>query len=507
MPLSFATYSRPDAPKPLCKAEISPEAGPQFGEEGSVIGSSPQEPIASVLPAAAEGASFLGRFALTEMLSFDAAGIRKKLVPWAMKGGLAILDQGVFTGSNFVISILLARWLSPEQYGSYAVAFAVFLFILTFYQALLLEPMLVFGGSVYRHCLRGYVKALLLLHLGLSVGVLLVLGVSAGIAFKFQPASSLPSALVGVAFAAPSILLFWLVKRTFYLRLSPAPSAGAAVLYCVLTMGGLAFVYKHGLLSVFSALVLMGIGSLGASASLLIYLKLRLSSIQPAPSVLDIGTRHWRYGRWALGANAMMWVPINLFYPLLSRFSGMAEAGQLKALMNFASPMLQTCAALSSLMLPYSARVLEQRGSAGVNIILKRMTLLCVACAVPYWLVLLAFKGPAFRMLYSGRYTEVIYLLPVVALVSIFGSAFFGPSIVLRSLESPGLVFAAVSVSSVIAVAVGIPLTRALGVRGAVWSMALSEALAFVMAIVLLRRKARQSVEAAAPCLVLSASK
>jgi Na+-driven multidrug efflux pump len=74
-------------------------------------------------------------------------------------------------------------------------------------------------------------------------------------------------------------------------------------------------------------------------------------------------------------------------------------------------------------------------------------------------------------------------------------------------LESPGLVFAAVSVSSVIAVAVGIPLTRALGVRGAVWSMALSEALAFVMAIVLLRRKARQSVEAAAPCLVLSASK
>ncbi len=226
---------------------------------------------------------------------------------------------------------------------------------------------------------------------------------------------------------------------------------------------------------------------------LLIYLKLRLSSSQDPPSVLDIGLRHWRYGRWALGANAMMWVPINLFYPLLSRFSGMAQAGELKALMNFASPMLQTCAALSSLMLPYSARVLEQRGSAGVNVILKRMTLLCVAYAVPYWVVLLVFKGPAFRMLYSGRYTEVVYLMPIVALVSIFGSAFFGPSIVLRSLEAPGSVFAAVSVSSCIAVAVGIPLTRALGVRGAVWSMALSEALAFVMAIVLLRRKVRQS--------------
>jgi O-antigen/teichoic acid export membrane protein len=476
-------------------------------EDRSLTGSRLQEPTAAAKPAAGEGTSFLGRFAVTEILSFDPAGIREKLVPWAMKGGLAILDQGVFAGSNFVISILLARWLSPEQYGSYAVAFAIFLFILTFYQALLLEPMLVFGGSAYRNCLRGYLKALLMLHLGLSVGIVLILAVSAGVALKLEPASSLPSALVGVAFAAPSILLFWLVKRTFYLKLSPAPSAGAAVLYCVLTMGGLAFVYKHGLLSVFSALVLMGVGSLGASAMLLIYLKLRLFSSLEAPSVLDIGSRHWRYGRWALGANAMMWVPINLFYPLLSRFSGMAQAGELRALMNFASPMLQTCAALSSLMLPYSARVLEQRGSAGVNVVLKRMTLLCVACAVPYWLVLLAFRESAFRMLYSGRYTEVMYLLPIVALVSIFGSAFFGPSIVLRSLEAPGSVFAAVSVSSCIALAVGVPLTRALGVKGAVWSMALSEALAFAMAVVLLRRKARQSAEAAAPYLVLSASK
>jgi O-antigen/teichoic acid export membrane protein len=471
-----------------------------------VTGSRLQEPTEPVQPAGRGGASFLGRLALTEILSFNPAGMRKKLVPWAMKGGLAILDQGVFAGSNFVISILLARWLSPEQYGSYAVAFAIFLFILTFYQALLLEPMLVFGGSVYRNCLRGYLKALLVLHLGISLGIVLVLGVSAGVAFRLEPASSMPSALVGVGFAAPSILLFWVLKRTFYLKLSPAPSAGAAVLYCILTMGGLAFVYKHGLLSVFSALMLMGVGSLGGSASLLVYLKLRLSSAHDAPSVRDIWNRHWRYGRWALGANAMMWVPINLFYPLLSKFSGMAQAGELKALMNFASPMLQTCAALSSLMLPYSARVLEQRGSAGVHIVLKRMTLLCVACAVPYWVVLLLFRGPAFRMLYSGRYTEVAYLLPVIALASIAGSAFFGPSIVLRSLESPGLVFAAVTISSGISLAVGIPLTRALGVGGAVWSIALSESLAFVAAVVLLRRRARRSLEATPTMLPLSVS-
>ena len=434
-------------------------------------------------------------------MALDFARIRQKLIPWAMKGGLAILDQGVFSGSNFIISILLARWMSAEEYGTYAVAFAVFLFLLNFHQALLLEPMLVFGSSVYRDCLRGYMKALLVLHLGISLIMVVGLTVSALVAFRSPHADGLPIALIGIAIAAPCILLFWLTKRTFYLKLAPAPSVAGALLYCALTIGGLAVIYRHGLLSTFTALVLMGFGGLGASIVLLAYLSLRLPKQQTSPTIRDTWTRHWRYGRWALGANAMMWIPINAFYPLVSKFAGLAQAGELKALMNFASPMLQTCAALSSLMLPYAARVMSQRACDGVNVILRRMTLLCVACAIPYWVVLVVFQKPAFRLLYSGRYTEVAYLMPVVALASIAGSAFFGPSIVLRSLEAPKLVFAAVSVSSCISAAAGIPLTHAFGVSGAVWSIVLSETLAFVAAIVLLRRKA-DTASRQAPALV-----
>jgi len=447
-----------------------------------------------------------GRFSLGSILSFDPGRIQQKLIPWAMKGGLALLDQGVFAGSNFVMSVLLARWLSPEQYGMYAVAFAVLLFLLNFHQGLMLEPMLVFGSSVYRDCLRGYVKALLLLHLGISLVMVFGLFVSAAVISKLGQASSLPGALVGVAFAAPTVLLLWLVKRTFYLKLSPAPSAIGAILYCVLNLGGLAFLYQHNRISTLSVFLLMGLGSLCTSILLLPYLASRLAPSQNAPSLADTWRRHWRYGGWALGANAMMWVPINAFYPLLSRFSGLAEAGELKALMNFAAPMLQACAALHTLMLPYAARVLRERGRAGVSVILRRMTLLCVACAVPYWAVLLLFQGPAFRMLYSGRYTEVAYLLPAVALASVAGSAFFGPSIVLRSLESPRLIFAAVSVSSCVAVALGIPLIRTFGVGGAVWSIAMSEALAFVVAIAFVRRKATRTPETATTSIAIQAN-
>jgi O-antigen/teichoic acid export membrane protein len=463
-------------------------------------------PVESREASLAAGGSARKPSAIESMLSVDRHAVRRKLIPWAMKGGLAFLDQGVFAGSNFVMSILLARWLPAEQYGAYAVAFSVFLFLLTFHQSLLLEPMLVFGSSVYRTSLRGYLKALLIAHAVMCLVFVVGLLVAAGVTLRMGQTNGLPGALVGVAFMTPVVLLFWLAKRTFYLKLSPAPSAAAAILYCILTMGGLALVYhfSHGL-SALTVFLLMGFGGLGSSLVLLLYLHKQLPHSENGPTVVESWQRHWRYGRWALGANAMMWIPINAFYPMLSKFSGMAQAGELKALMNFAAPMLQACAALHTLMIPYASRVLEQRGKSGINITLKRMTLLCVACAVPYWIVLLLLQGPAFRALYSGRYTEVAYLMPVVALASIAGSAFFGPSIVLRSLEAPGLIFAAVAVSSCVSVAFGIPLTKLWGVSGAVWSIVISETLAFAAAVVLLRRKARQSSDAVPELVAVAA--
>ena len=45
-----------------------------------------------------------------------------------------------YFGCNFLIGVLLGRWLLPEQYGAYALAFAVFLLLSYLHQALLCEP-------------------------------------------------------------------------------------------------------------------------------------------------------------------------------------------------------------------------------------------------------------------------------------------------------------------------------------------------------------------------------
>ena len=122
-----------------------------------------------------------------------------RLVRWISKGGLAILDQGLISGSNFLVSILLARWLTADQYGAYAVAFGIYLMLTLVYQSLVLEPMGVFSGTTFGQNLRGYVRTLVSIHIALSVTIFSALLISWAISHRVSSGSEVTGALAGIA--------------------------------------------------------------------------------------------------------------------------------------------------------------------------------------------------------------------------------------------------------------------------------------------------------------------
>ncbi len=95
----------------------------------------------------------------------------------------------------------------------------IFRLLSFFHQALLLEPVSVFGPSVYRNCLREYLSVLIRVHAAIALATTLILGMSAWLAGELTRSGTLPEALAGAMFAAPWILLFWLVRRAFYVKL------------------------------------------------------------------------------------------------------------------------------------------------------------------------------------------------------------------------------------------------------------------------------------------------
>src|ERR1035438_3487461 len=93
----------------------------------------------------------------------------KGWMPWVGKGSLAVLDQGLFAISNFLINVLLARWLAPADYGAFALAYSVFLLLLVFHNAMFSGPMLVFGPGKYRERFPEYLGILLRGHFALML--------------------------------------------------------------------------------------------------------------------------------------------------------------------------------------------------------------------------------------------------------------------------------------------------------------------------------------------------
>jgi O-antigen/teichoic acid export membrane protein len=409
---------------------------------------------------------------------------------WATKGGLAILDQALISGSNFLVGIFLARWLMPEQYGAYALAFSVSLLLTFLYQALLLEPMAVFSGSAYRKSLRGYLSALLWIHVWLTGPGLLVMAAATFVAYKRGSANGLPGALLGITLAAPCILLFSLARRAYYMKLAPARAVVGAFLYCVIVNGGLFIVYRRGWMSPFSAFALMAIGALFTSIYLLFHVRGTLTEEVPGPTLNQTWSRHWDYGRWALATSAATWIPYYMYYPLLSWwFKDLVQTGQLRALMNLALPLEQSFTALSCLFLPYAARLHGEGGTAAAKKLTRNIAILYIGGAGLYWLAVIPMKARVFHLLYSGKYMEVSYLLPYVAVETILWSAAFGPTIVLRGMESPNSVFYARCAASILSLAVGVPLTLIYGLWGCVLGIVFSNAAALLFAVVILRKK------------------
>jgi len=118
-----------------------------------------------------------------------------------------------------------------------------------------------------------------------------------------------------------------------------------------------------------------------------------------------------------------------------------------------------------------------------------QMTLLAFGGAIVYWGIVLPFRVQIFHLMYSGKYMEVMNLLPLVAFGQIFWSAAYGPAIALRGMEAPDAVFKAFAVATVASLVVGIPATWYWGLKGAIWGSNLADVTSLIMVFAMVRRR------------------
>jgi O-antigen/teichoic acid export membrane protein len=461
--------------------------------------------------------------------------------------GFAILDQVLFAGTHFLLNVALARWLPPVEYGSFALAYSIFLLAAALHNAVLTEPMLVFGPAKHEQSFNHYLGALIRGHFLFAIPCSVALVVT-GLLLGHGHGWTATQPFVTLAAASPFLLLMWLLRRACYVYTQPRWAAAAGLLYFALVATAMGWFRLHDqinwvvllaslglsgvmcriifvhvkrlwltisslcggvlLSAVFYALancsrsasaigfLSMGLAALLVSGLLLVQLDPALHRDQSAPRQ-SVMHDHWRYGKWSLATALTLWIPTNSYYVLLLPWMHLNGIASLRAIMNLAMPFLQIFMALQGLLIPRLVR--ERRlGPAAIKKTLRSYVYLFFLGSALYSLLLWLFRSRVLELLYAGKYamvgSTVILLIGLyglaAAISTVFGSA-------LLACERPDLLFWCYAASSVVAGAVGIPLGARLGVTGAFTGLLLSSCTAgLVMYVLVLRCLRREAIPA-----------
>jgi O-antigen/teichoic acid export membrane protein len=328
------------------------------------------------------------------------------LISWFKKGSLAVLDQGLFSGANFLINILLARWLLPEQYGAFAVALSIFYLLAGFHTAVLTEPMMVFGAGKYREQFRKYLGMLLYGHWAISALIALLLG-GAAVVMSRLGSPTMGQALAGLAVASPFLLLLWLARRVPYVEMQPQWAVVGSGVNLLITLAGLFLLWRLGLLSSLSGLVLFGAASAVASLAMLLHIKPQVAGFVGNPTPGMVLADHRSYGSWNILAFAAYWASGQVLMLLIPVFLGLAASAAVAATWNLYRPVSIFMQSLDLVLLPTFSRWVDQGMPAPeMRRRITHLALLLGGAVALYGLILTLAAKPVLHLLYAGKYDE-----------------------------------------------------------------------------------------------------
>jgi hypothetical protein len=230
-----------------------------------------------------------------------------RLVAWGTKSACSFLDQALTSLTGFCVSFLLARWMAPEIFGAYAIAFSGYLFLCGFHNVIILEPMSVIGPARYVDKLSSYVSSQIAIHAILVSVLAAVMALAGLIVWRIEPASPHVGAILGSGLALPFLLLLWLARRICYVLQKPLIAILGSAACLVFVIVGLYGLHSVGRTTPFSTFVLMGAGGLLGSC-----LVLRRIGMDFLRTISDgqvawraVLKENWSYGRWLVGSTVL----------------------------------------------------------------------------------------------------------------------------------------------------------------------------------------------------------
>lgn len=415
-------------------------------------------------------------------IKMDSTALTRYLY-WGKKGIYGILDQSLFSGANFIVTLLLARWLPVKDFGYFSIAYASYNIYYQLHNSIVTEPMSVLGPAKTCINLPSYVIKHLWLHIVVT-GVMCLLTILFSIAFIMISGDRLLGnyfLLLGILI--PCMLLPWYVRRAHYLLAKPQNAAITSLIYLLCIFVMVCFAYSTTNLDGMLGLVIIGISGL---LSGVVGIGLLHTPIQKIlwKEILGVFLENIHYGYWLILSGLLLAIANQGVTYISSGLLGVEAAGAIRVLTNFQQPMSVIIGSIGFLALPRLSTFYAQNDKKSIDKNGTIISLASLSLSIIYEILLIIFHSQLEHLLFMGKFSAYSYLIALWGIIPIIQSIDLKYTLTLRSIQKPQVMFIMSIYWAISSLLFGFILTKFFGILGATYSQIIGYAISTAVKVV-----------------------
>jgi len=318
-------------------------------------------------------------------------------IPW--RAGIATVDQGLLSATNFIIAVLLIQSVPKADYGYYSIALPVSLFLSSLQDAVVNTPLTVLLASKKGAARRDYVASLcygqflvVLPAAGTGLAVLAVL--------RFPGLDPTVKAIAAALCISSAGLLYREFLRSYlFAEEDPLTVLKMDAFYVAIFLCLISILYLFSGIRVATVFLLTGASALLAA---LPFGRARGWRFPP-PSISKSFGENWLFGKWALLGVCVTHAQSYSYLYLLGIFSGSVAVADVSAARLLLMPLMLLQVGWGKIAIPHGSRLREEGQAHRFFKEQVLSSLLFLVAVAAYVALLLALSEPLQRHLLTGK--------------------------------------------------------------------------------------------------------
>jgi O-antigen/teichoic acid export membrane protein len=394
----------------------------------------------------------------------------------ARQGLTTLADQGVFSVTNFLTGVIVARSTSTRELGLYALGFGLIVLLTAVQASLISIPYNVYALRVPEGERRAYTGGTAVHHLTLSLVSVALLATAGFLLPDRGHLTGMPAVAATLAATIPFVLAREYARQLLFSRLRFSYALLVDVVVAAVQLGAMLVLARSGLLSARTAYLAIG-GACAIAAAFGITMARGLFELVPS-RVVPAFLTNWTTGRWSLAASAVIIAGAQLYPWFMATSRGAAEAGVFAACLGITALTNPLLIGMGNFIAPKIMHAFATGGLeavARVTRVAMAVVLVAMALVCP---LLFAVGGKLLELVYGAGYAAYGTTVAVIAVAQFTDWLSLPAHHALFFMDRAKVMFKGNAIMLVVTVALGFPLVVRLGTLGAAVGLLVGNSLA-----------------------------